>query len=61
MLMLGAYWTASIYIGWQENPVVTTATTTALPVTEIDFPSVTICAQGFNAEVFISTSYSKGN
>lgn len=51
MLMLGAYWTASIYIGWQEHPVVTTATTTALPVTEIDFPSVTICAQGFNAEV----------
>jgi hypothetical protein len=46
MLMLGAYWTASIYISWQEQPVMTTASTTALPISKIEFPSVTICAHG---------------
>ena len=54
MLTLGAYWTTSIYINWQDHPVVTTATTTALPVTSIEFPSVTICGQGLNSQVFIA-------
>jgi len=27
---------------WQENPVLTTVTSTALPVTKVDFPAVTI-------------------
>jgi hypothetical protein len=46
MIFLGAYWTAAIYDNWQNKPVVTTATTTAYPITDIEFPSVTICAQG---------------
>jgi hypothetical protein len=46
MIILGAYWTAAIYNNWQNQPVVTTATTTAYPITDVEFPSVTICAQG---------------
>ena len=52
LLLLGAYWTASIYKNWQAQPVVTTLTTNALPITEIEFPSVTVCGQGFNSEIF---------
>ena len=54
LLLLGAYWTASIYKNWQEQPVVTTLTTNALPITEIEFPSVTVCGQGFNSEIFVA-------
>jgi hypothetical protein len=35
----------------------TTATTTALPISEIQFPSVTICAQGFNSEVYLASFF----
>jgi len=35
MTMLGLYWTISLYIDWQANPVVTTVTTVAYPVEEV--------------------------
>ena len=37
---------------WQDSPILTTLTTTAYPVDNIDFPAVTICASGMNEEVF---------
>ena len=52
LLLLGAFWTASIYKNWQAQPVVTTLTTNSLPITEIEFPSVTVCGQGFNSEIY---------
>jgi hypothetical protein len=39
--------TAYIIISdWQQNQVLTTVTTTALPVTKVPFPAVTICSEG---------------
>jgi len=48
MLSLGVYWSYYLYADWQEKPVLTTVTTTALPVTLVNFPAVTICAEGDN-------------
>ena len=36
MLMLGAYWSADAYNSWQDDPVLTTVTTTAFPVTQVN-------------------------
>ena len=38
------------YIEWDENPVLTSLHTTAKPISELDFPSITICGQGSIAE-----------
>jgi hypothetical protein len=48
MLILSIYWSYYLYADWQEKPVLTTVTTTALPVTQVDFPAVTICSEGDN-------------
>ena len=32
-------------MGWVESPVLTTITTTAKDVTELDFPTITICRE----------------
>jgi hypothetical protein len=31
---------------WQSNPVLTTVTSTALPISQVTFPAVTICSEG---------------
>ena len=54
MVSLGFYWSIEIYLGWQDQPVLTTATTTALPVGAVEFPAITICTPGFNYEIFHS-------
>ena len=36
----------TLYNEWQDNPVITTLDTVALPIEEIEFPAVTICPQG---------------
>jgi hypothetical protein len=35
MSMLGLYWTITLYIDWQDNPVVTTTTTLAYPIDKV--------------------------
>ena len=39
MLILGAYWSFAIYNDWQNQPVITTAASTALPVSNVEFPA----------------------
>ena len=34
-------------MGWVDSPVLTTITTTARDVTELDFPTITICREVF--------------
>ena len=46
MLSLRVYWSIHLYLDWQEKPVLTTVTTTALPVSQVDFPALTICSEG---------------
>ena len=48
MLILGTYWSISAYYSWQDNPVLTTS---AYPVTDIEFPAMTICGQGSNMDI----------
>jgi hypothetical protein len=40
------YQTSNLYTDWQDNPVVTSLDTVALPIEKISFPAVTICPQG---------------
>ena len=39
------------YVDWQDNPVLTSVRTTGLPISEIEFPAITICGQGSIYEV----------
>ena len=39
------------YADWQDDPTVSTLRTTGMPISNIDFPSITICGQGSIREV----------
>ena len=39
------------YTEWQEKPIVATLVTTGKPISDIEFPAITICGQGTNDEV----------
>jgi hypothetical protein len=56
MFMLGGYWLISAFYQWQNNPVATTVKTSAFPVSNIEFPAVTICGQGSN-DVILSGGF----
>ncbi len=43
-----------MYRQWQEKPVITTITTPAHPISNVEFPTFTICAQGMNYEAMIA-------
>ena len=45
---LAAHLSVEVYLEWQERQVVTVLADTELPVTELDFPAVTICSDGLN-------------
>ena len=45
-ISIAVFQVASLYKNWQEQPVVTTLDTVALPIEKIKFPAVTICPQG---------------
>ena len=36
----------SLYSGWQAHPVMTTIGNVSLPISELDFPAITICTPG---------------
>lgn len=40
---LSLYMSVQIYTNWQASPVVTTIGTNALPITDLDFPAITLC------------------
>ena len=39
------------YVNWQENPVLTSVGTTGYPIEQVQFPAITICAQGSVREI----------
>lgn len=43
---LAIYWSAKAYKDWQDNLVLTTVNTTAYPIRDIEFPTITICSSG---------------
>ena len=46
-----------LYKEWQDEPVITTLDTVALPIEEIEFPAVTICPQGSRQEIIDSVLF----
>ena len=45
-LCLAVWMINTSYTSWQDNQVITTLKTTTKPITDLDFPAVTICAAG---------------
>ena len=57
-----AMWSVTYsYINWKENQVINTLKTTNKPVTEIDFPTVTICLEGQHMELVDKVLYNNFN
>ena len=50
-LTFTAYQVATLYLEWQDEPVITTLETVAEPIKNIKFPAVTICPQGSRQEI----------
>ena len=48
LTFLGFYLSLQNFIEWKKEPVVTTVTTTGLPIADVPFPSVVICSEGFH-------------
>ena len=49
--MINLKYRLQAYNEWQENPVLTTVSTTGKPIKDIEFPAITICSQGAIKEV----------
>ena len=58
MLILGTYWSVTAYNDWISNPVLTTVKTSAFKIKNLEFPALTICGQGANADI-ISAGFFK--
>lgn len=43
---IGLYMSAQLWVHWQSNPVITTIATASLPITNLDFPAITLCSPG---------------
>ena len=53
-IMLAAVWSFWAYEKWQDDPMLTTISTTGLPIQDVPFPSITICAQGIDLLIQIN-------
>ena len=45
-MVLAVWMVSNSYTNWQENQVITTLKTMTKPITDLHFPSITICADG---------------
>jgi hypothetical protein len=45
---LALAWSATLFIEWEESPILTTIESIAHPVNQIEFPAVTIWDQFYN-------------
>ena len=50
-ILIGTHLSWDAYRTWQDDPILITVGTTALPVEKIEFPAITICGQGSVQEV----------
>ena len=46
-------WSFMAYDEWRGDPILTTVSTTGLPIQDVPFPSITICAQGIILSLII--------
>ena len=56
-IVLTTFQVVTLYNDWQDQPVITTLDTAALPIEEIEFPAVTICPQGSRREIIDSVLF----
>ena len=56
-IVLTTFQVVTLYNDWQDQPVITTLDTAALPIEEIEFPAVTICPQGSRQEMLESVLF----
>ena len=47
----------NLYKEWQDDPVITTMDTVALPIEEIEFPAITVCPQGSAKKILESVLF----
>ena len=52
-----AFQTIQLYSQWKNDPVVTSLDTVKLPISEIEFPAITICPQGSVNEIMNSVLF----
>ena len=52
-----AFQTTQLYRQWKDDPVVTSLDTVKMPISEIEFPAVTICPQGSVNEIMNSVLF----
>ena len=50
-ICIALYFSLDIYDDWQANKVLTTVSTTGYDIANIEYPSITICAQGSVKEI----------
>ena len=50
-ICIALYFSLDIYDDWQANKVLTTVSTTGYDITNMEYPSITICAQGSVKEI----------
>ena len=48
--MFSVYLSMDAFFDWRQNMIITRFENSELPVTEIDFPAVTVCSQGLNMD-----------
>ena len=49
-LVLSVYLSLDAFLDWRENMIITRFENSEFPVTELDFPAVTVCSQGLNMD-----------
>ena len=54
-LVFSVYLSMDAFVDWRQNMIITRFENSELPVTELDFPAVTICSQGiyFHQQGFV--------
>ena len=57
LAFLGFWLSLENYYQWKNEPVVTTISSTGLPIEEVEFPSVVICSKGFHIEAFLAVKW----
>ena len=60
-IYIAASFSIDAYVNWQENPVLTSVGTTGHPIEKVEFPAITICAQGSAKEVIDAAFFKQFN
>ena len=56
-VLIGTLLSIYTYKSWQDDPILTSVGTTGFPIEKIEFPSITICGQGYINEVVDAALY----